>query len=290
MASIDPVTADIEHSLGSAVVHVETQSSSKFCEIAVLELEDGRKLFVKYANTKARSWFDAEARSLRWLAEPNAVRVPMVYGVSTSDSKNPWLAMSYEPEAEATPNAAHTLGTQLAALHRSGAEQFGFDNPGYIATIPQDNTLTATWPEFYGTRRVEPLARQAIDADLLPRSTTAQLGKLLNRLGDLCGDPEPPARLHGDLWGGNWHVTTNDTPIIFDPASYGGHREIDLAMMRIFGGFSNECFHAYETVYPLTNGAEDRVLLYQIYPLLVHVLLFGEAYTDQTLRAISRYV
>ncbi|HEY6729066.1 MAG TPA: fructosamine kinase family protein, partial [Polyangiaceae bacterium] len=114
--------------------------------------------------------------------------------------------------------------------------------------------------------------------------------KLYAKLPDLCGPPEPPARLHGDLWGGNLHVDEDGAPVLIDPAVYGGHREVDLAMMRLFGGFGADVFSAYREAYPLASGHADRVPLYQLYPLMVHVNLFGPGYRGGVERALSRYI
>jgi fructosamine-3-kinase len=112
--------------------------------------------------------------------------------------------------------------------------------------------------------------------------------RLYDRLEQLCGPPEPPARLHGDLWAGNAIVDRNGIPYLVDPAVYGGHREIDLAMMRLFGGFSARVFAAYDEVYPVAPGLPERVPLYQLYPLMVHVVLFGAGYVSQVEQALRR--
>ncbi|HKU37126.1 MAG TPA: fructosamine kinase family protein, partial [Polyangiales bacterium] len=114
--------------------------------------------------------------------------------------------------------------------------------------------------------------------------------KLCERMEDFSGDPEPASRLHGDLWGGNALAAQGGEPVLIDPAVYGGHREIDLAMMQLFGGFSARVFEAYDEAYPRQPGHQDRVALYQLYPLLAHVCLFGSGYTSQLNRAVARYI
>ena len=113
--------------------------------------------------------------------------------------------------------------------------------------------------------------------------------QLLGQLPQIVGPDEPPARLHGDLWGGNWICAENGDPVLIDPAVYGGHRDIDLAMMRLFGGFGDRVFAAYRESYPLAEGSEERVPLYQLYPLLVHLNLFGTGYAGQVERAMRVY-
>jgi fructosamine-3-kinase len=117
----------------------------------------------------------------------------------------------------------------------------------------------------------------------------AGLERLRARLPDLCGPAEPPARLHGDLWGGNAMTDAEGRPVLIDPAAYGGHREVDLAMMRLFGGFGAGAFAAYAEADPLAGGHQDRVELYQLYPVLVHVVLFGGGYAGSAERILRRY-
>src|SRR5204862_1227715 len=139
----------------------------------------------------------------------------------------------------------------------------------------QSNAPAATWSDFYQRRRLEPQVRRAAEAGLVGPALRRAFDRLFTRLPELVGPAEPPARLHGDLWGGNAMADEQGAPVIFDPAVYGGHREVDLAMMRLFGGFGRRVFDAYAEVYPLAPGHEERVALYQLYPLLVHVNLFG---------------
>lgn len=182
------------------------------------------------------------------------------------------------------------LGRGLAALHRAPCDAFGLDHDNHLATIPQDNRPCATWSEFFVTRRLEPMARAAIDTGRLPAGASATFGRLFARMDELAGPPEPPSRLHGDLWGGNAIAGPGGQRWLIDPATYGGHREIDLAMMRLFGGFGPRVFAAYEDASPLADGHEDRLSLYQLVPLLAHALLFGGGYGQQALVATRRYV
>src|SRR5690606_10638640 len=161
----------------------------------------------------------------------------------------------------------------LAALHRSGAPSFGWERDGYVGDLPQPNGERDSWAAFYRERRLEPLARRAIDRGLLPPDASGAFERLFDRLDELVGPPEPPARRHGALWAGNRVVGADGRSWLVDPAPYGGHREVDLAMMRLFGGFGDAAFAAYDEVHPLADGHADRVALHQLYPLLVHVTL-----------------
>ncbi|HEV8547695.1 MAG TPA: fructosamine kinase family protein, partial [Polyangiaceae bacterium] len=140
------------------------------------------------------------------------------------------------------------------------------------------------------SERLEPQLRRASDAGRVTAALRRRFEELFARLPELVGPEEPPARLHGDLWGGNLHVDEQGAPCLIDPAAYGGHREVDLAMMRLFGGFSERVFSAYAESFPLAAGHAERTDLYQLYPLLVHVNLFGGGYGASVERALSRYV
>lgn len=175
-------------------------------------------------------------------------------------------------------------------MHRTAPATFGLDRANQLATIPMDSTPTADWPTFLRERRLEPLTRRARDAGTIDAALTTAIGRLGDRLEHLVGPPEPPARLHGDLWAGNAMTDAAGRPVLMDPAVYGGHREIDLAMMRLFGGFTPAVFAAYDEAFPLAPGADERVALNQLIPLLVHVILFGVSYVARLRAAVERYV
>jgi fructosamine-3-kinase len=146
-----------------------------------------------------------------------------------------------------------------------------------------------TWAEFYSTQRLLPLARLATDAGALSNQAVAGLESIADRLAELGGPPEPAARLHGDLWAGNRIVDRTGRSWLIDPACHGGHREFDLAMMRLFGGFSERCHLAYHEATPLADGWEERVALHQLAPLVVHAIKFGGGYVGAATEAIARY-
>jgi fructosamine-3-kinase len=180
------------------------------------------------------------------------------------------------------------LGRGLAALHAFGAPVFGLDHDNFIGRLPQVNATLPTWAEFYRARRLEPQLRMAVDRGRASPVMQEAFAHLLPRLEELVGPPETPARLHGDLWGGNAMVDEQGRPCLIDPAVYGGHREVDLAMMRLFGGFGPRVFAAYQEAFPLAPGHQDRMPLYQLYFLLVHVNLFGGAYVIQVEQALAQ--
>jgi fructosamine-3-kinase len=223
-------------------------------------------------------FFATEAAGLEWLREAGAVAVPRVISVGrdhielTRIDRGPWTAEVDE-----------RFGRELADLHRAGASCFGGDGPAYIGPLGMPNAPSDSWADFYARQRVEPFVRA------LGREGRALADRVLSRIDELAGPPEPPARIHGDLWRGNVLADPSGTPWVIDPAAHGGHRETDLAMTRLFGGFGEHLYAAYHEAYPLADGWRERVALHQLHPLLVHVVLFGDGYLAQTLAALRCY-
>lgn len=257
-------------------------------------LADGRAAFVKTRADAAAGEYAAEAAGLRWLAEPGALRVPRVLDVGERYLALEWVGSS--PEGESSPSGslsdtgAEELGRGLAAIHAAGAPCFGWTREARFGSLVLSNEPAAGWPEFYAERRLLPLARLAREHGALSRSASEAVGRVCARLGELCGPAEPPARLHGDLWSGNVLAGGDGRPWLIDPSVYGGHREVDLAMLRLFGAPSPRLFAAYEERAPLAEGWRERVELYQLLPLLMHAVLFGGSYAAAVERAVRRYV
>ena len=252
-----------------------------------VELRGGDVLFVKSSAGAPRGMFTEEARGLEWLRAAEALRIPAVVAAA-DDAEGPrFLALEYLEPGRHEPDFDEKLGRGLAALHRAGAPSYGFDRDNYIGSLPQSNRIHPTWAAFYREERLLPLVRRAMDRRGLAAGARAKFDRLFDRLESLVGPPEPPSRLHGDLWGGNLHADDRGQPCLIDPAVYGGHREVDLAMMRLFGGFGSRVFAAYDEAWSLAEGHQQRVALYQLYPLLVHVNLFGGSYADSAMRAVD---
>ncbi|MCG8555217.1 MAG: fructosamine kinase family protein [Proteobacteria bacterium] len=273
----------VARSLGSPIQGARGICGGDINEAYSIELADGRSLFLKAHPGAPEHMFATEAKGLRWLAEAAALRVPEVIVHDRS-----FLVLEKLASAQPCRDFGERLGRGLAALHRFGAEQFGLDHDNFIGSLAQDNRTCPDWPMFYVTRRLEPQLRLAQERNLASARMREGFPRVFERMYELAGTPEPPARLHGDLWGGNLHVDERGQPCLIDPAVYGGHREVDLAMMRLFGGFSPRCFAAYAEAYPLSDGHPRRVALYQLYPLMVHVNLFGGTYVGQVERVLRQ--
>ncbi len=246
-----------------------------------VELADGGRAFVKTRQEVAAGEYETEAAALRWLAEPGGVRLPEVIEVQPG-----LLAIEWIDEGSLSPDGAEELGRGLAQMHAAGADAFGSLPPGApvsdlrIGPIALPVEPYDDWPSFYAERLLMPLARQA---------GIGVIESVCERIDDLAGPAEPPARLHGDLWGGNVLAGADGRAWLIDPAAYGGHREVDLAMLRLFGSPSARVFAAYDEAAPLADGHEERVGLWQLFPLLVHTVLFGGGYGAQAESTARRY-
>ncbi len=284
-------------------------------------LPDGREAFVKTRPDAAPEEYAAEARGLEWLAEPGALRTPHVLEVVRD-----YLVLEWVEPGRLSAAGAEDLGRGLAITHTAGAPTFGAptfgapdfgapdfaesgiaeaqprgtdpasagpENPGHAAasfgSLQLPNDPAPDWPTFYAERRLLPLARIARERGALSGAGARAVEAVSERLPELAGPPEPPARLHGDLWSGNAMADAEGRPWLIDPSAYGGHREVDLAMLRLFGAPSERIFAAYAEAAPLADGWEQRVELWQLLPLLVHAVLFGGSYVGAAERVARRY-
>jgi len=288
---VDALQRAVGAALGSAVVAAAAVHGGDVATAYRMELADGRRVFAKTHANPPAGFFTTEAAGLRWLREPAALRVPAVLAVSDGDAGTPaHLVLEWVDVGPPGPSTEAGLGRSLAELHQAGALSFGREDRRTTGSRGLPNEPCDSWSTFYATQRMEPLARLARDAGALPARALAGLTRLdSERLADLGGPAEPPARLHGDRWAGNRLVDREGRSWLIDPAAHGGHREFDLAMMRLFGGFGADCFAAYDDVHPLAAGWADRVALHQVAPLVVHAIKFGGGYVSQATEAIARY-
>ena len=250
------------------------------------DLASGERYFIKHYGEGPSGLVRAEAQGLAWLAEAGAL--PTARVVATGD-EDEVLVLEWIEGAGERSDFAERLGRGLARLHAFGAPEFGFSEDNFIGSLPQANAACEGWADFYAYRRIEPLVRSGQDAGQIPSGIAGEASRMLGRFEALCGPPEPPARLHGDLWSGNAMLGPEGEFVLIDPAVYGGHREVDLAMMQLFGGFPERSFDAYANEFPLAEEAEERVAFYQLYPLLVHANLFGGSYVDSFAKALRTY-
>ena len=274
--------------LGSEIRAARPVGGGDINDAYEVQLRNGNKLFVKTHSKPPSGMFEAEAHGLQWLREAATIRVPEVLAVS--DEAPAYLALELLMPTKRAPGFDEALGHALASLHSYGAPSFGLERSNFIGSLPQHNDPSDDWASFYWRQRLEAQVRLAADRGLLDEPCRRSFAMLERVIDERVGPEEPPARLHGDLWGGNLHVDERGAPCLIDPAVYGGHREVDLAMMRLFGGFGENVFAAYAESAPLAPGSEERIPLYQLYPLLVHVNLFGGSYVGSVRGALARCI
>lgn len=250
----------------------------------------GTAYFVKWNVHAPEGMFAAEAHGLRRLADAQAIRVPAVVAQGDGGGACPaYLVMEWIDTGERRPRTMADFGRALAALHRHTHPTHGLDRDNFIGRLPQANPPTAGWTAFYRDHRIGAQMALARRLGRLPSRREDLLTRLMDRLPALLDDNAmPPALLHGDLWGGNYLVDDRGRAVLIDPAVYYGHREMDLAMSELFGGFSPDFYAAYHDAYPL-DGYDERRALYQLYYILVHLNLFGESYGGRVDALAARY-
>ncbi|MFN3257065.1 MAG: fructosamine kinase family protein [Ilumatobacter sp.] len=282
----------VSNDLGSDVRDAHRLGGGDVAESFRMDLVDGRTVFAKTHRDPPPGFFTTEAHGLRWLREPDELAVPEVFAVSDGDDGSPprlvleWI----EPATRSTAEGEGAFGRALARLHRVGFASFGREDRRTTGSLALSNDPCGSWVEFYGERRLRALAIIARGRGALPDSTLATLDQVIERLDQVGGPPEPPARLHGDLWAGNRMIDGSGRSWLIDPACHGGHREYDLAMMRLFGGFGPESFEGYQDEWPLADGWQTRVPLHQLAPLVAHAVKFGGQYTAATDHALEAVV
>ncbi|MFW5741778.1 MAG: fructosamine kinase family protein [Spirochaetota bacterium] len=252
-------------------------------------LTDGRSFFVKQSDSLPPGIFASEARGLEALASERGPRVPRVEAYSAADSGG-FIVLEWIEPGEQGPGFAESFGRRLAALHAERrVERFGFDQDNYIGSTPQPNGWMDSWHDFFRERRIGFQTRLARERGLLDERDTRAIDAVLARLETLLPAPGHPSVLHGDLWGGNYLVDAGGRAVLIDPATYYGHREADLAMTELFGGFPARFYRAYEEASPLQEGYRERVSLYNLYHLLNHANIFGGGYVSSVRSVVSRY-
>jgi fructosamine-3-kinase len=282
--NVDALAPLLSERLGSAVQHCEPVAGGDINDAFRVRLSAGGAVFLKTRGQAIAGMYAREAEGLAYLNEAAALRIPKVLAVDER-----FLVLEWIGRGPRGARFEEELGRGLAQLHKHGARRFGLAHDNWVGSLPQCNAESDSWAAFYGQRRLSALSERARRAGAMNGSLHARLEKLCARLSALCGAQEPPSRLHGDLWSGNVMCDERGAPVLIDPAVYGGDREVDLAMLQLFGSPSARFFAAYDEVYARKAGADERVALYQLYPLLVHVCLFGAGYLGQLERALRYY-
>lgn len=250
-------------------------------------LIDDKPYFLKWNDAEAYpGMFEAEQVGLELLDSSSTVSVPKVVQITKTETFQ-GLLLEWVEHANQPKITMVELGNKLAQLHQTSNAGFGLSSDNYIGSLPQRNSFHDSWVEFFISQRCEPLIKIALDSNYLNTGDLARFQNLYKILNSIIPE-EPPALLHGDLWSGNI-LSSPRGYYVLDPAVYYGHREMDIAFTRMFGGFDAAFYSGYENVFPFQPGFEDRIDLHNIYPLLVHVNLFGGGYVAQLQSALRRY-
>jgi protein-ribulosamine 3-kinase len=231
--------------------------------------------------------FAKENHGLSLLRQQQLFRIPATVACAQVDDTQT-LILEWIDQGPRTTRFWHSFGESLARLHQITQPLFGLDQDNYMGALPQDNTPSPNWIDFFIHRRLEPQVKLATQHGLLDNKAHLQFQRLYKALPDIF-PPEPPALLHGDLWSGNFLCDTNEQPVLIDPAVYFGHRSIDLAMTTLFGGFAPAFYEAYAYHYPLPSNHRQQWEVANLYPLLIHLNLFGQSYLRNILHTIQHF-
>lgn len=248
-----------------------------------------RQLFIKLnASSLYPGLFEKEARGLSFLKEHSSFVVPDVVDYGVMDSEQYLVLEWINGGGDLSAKGYEVAGRKLAEMHKNFGNAFGLTEDNYLATLKQTNAPRDSWSAFYLGQRILPALRLAHQRGFLKEVSLAHVETMDARI-DTVFPPEPPSPLHGDLWSGNAMSALGDKMALIDPSVYFGHRYMDLAMTRLFGGFPESFYKGYESVYPLEGDIREAILLAQLFPILVHVVLFGEGYSSRAREIINHF-
>ena len=284
----EPIRQKCEDVLGEKIQGIKSISGGDINEARVLKTKSGL-FFIKFNSAPLTfEMLSTEAKGLQLLRSTKVIKIPSIIFVGKADS-SAFLILEYIEPCPHSFQSSEKLGEQLAQLHQNSNDKFGLDHDNFIGTLAQRNHNHDTWNQFYLNERLNPQIVFAQNKNLLPSSTSTKFERLFQQLNNICPE-EPAALIHGDLWKGNFIVTKNNTPVLIDPAVSYSHREMDLAMTKLFGGFEPCFYDAYNNSFPLAPQFEERVEIYQLYYLLVHLNLFGSSYLPSIQAILKKYI
>lgn len=277
----------IEEQLNQKISNATALSGGDINE--VYKIETDKEVIVVKINDLKRflEMLEKEFRALDFLKNASKAIYPSPI-LHFSDDESQYLAMKYIAEGSNSTNGQKLLGQHLADQHRCSNESFGWEEDNYIGSLPQINALKSNWSDFYAENRILYQIKMAFDSGIINKEVLKKAELFCAKIEEIF-PKESPALLHGDLWGGNYFIDQNDQPLFYDPAVYYGHREIDIAMTRLFGGFSTEFYESYNESFPLEKGWESRIQYSQLYPNLVHLNLFGVGYLSSVVDVVGRF-
>jgi protein-ribulosamine 3-kinase len=256
----------------------------------VYQLHCGNNSYLLKVNDRYNypDMFAREEEGLSAIRKTNTIAVPDVILQGEFEIEG-YLILQWVNAGPANIPASSELGIQLAQMHKGSNTQFGFYTDNYMGSLIQSNNWYNTWSDFFIEQRLQPMVKMAADKKELTQTDIYRFDELYKKLPDLFIE-EPASLLHGDLWGGNYLINTKGKPYLIDPAVSYGNREFDIAMTTLFGGFDSAFYEAYYQEFPLQLGWQKRLKLWNLYPLLVHVNLFGGMYARQVRENLSVFI
>jgi protein-ribulosamine 3-kinase len=284
--SVESILSEIS---GKQVTISETGPVGGGCinETVLMKTNIGR-FFIKHNSATAfPGMFEKEAAGLKLLTDASSLEIPEV--IATGETgRYSFLLLEYIETGTPGLNFWIDFGTKLAELHRNTSDNFGFDYDNYIGSLIQENNPYPDFFSFFISQRIEPQLKNARNKGAFSHSDVRCFDSLFKSLHNII-PVEKPALIHGDLWNGNFMVNASGSPCLIDPAVYYGHREADIAMTQLFGGFHPDFYQAYNHAWPMEKEWPKRMDIFNLYPLLVHVNLFGGGYAGQVLRIIRQF-
>ena len=275
----------VHNELDSTITSHRTLSGGSINQVYLCQTEQRDVVLKINKRDQFPDMFRCEATGLK-LLNSSTFRIPEVIAHGDFEVWS-YIIMEYI-DSQGKAIDQHEFGHKLAKMHLQTDTKFGLDMDNYIGSLAQVNNKEDTWATFYTTWRLDPLVKLAYDQKMVESKLLKSFEKLYSELHNLIPN-EVPALLHGDLWQGNLICDEHSGPVLIDPAVYYGHREMDLAMLQLFGSIPSAALEAYNNIYPLQKDWEKRIDIHQLYPLLVHLVLFGESYLGGIKRTVQKY-
>ncbi|MFO7847767.1 MAG: fructosamine kinase family protein [Balneolaceae bacterium] len=287
MSIPESLLQDIKEKTGLSIGESESLSGgsiNRACRVRA----GGKNYFLKYNRNAPDDFFGKEADGLQRLRKcADKLIVPKVITVGQPGTSRPGYLLMEFIQTGRTGDAS-ALGSGLAHMHQNHSSSFGLQNDNYIGSLPQQNNEHTEWESFFAEERIGPQLKMAVDSGKLTKDLVSNWNRLSNQLNSLLPKTKP-SFLHGDLWSGNYMFNEEGTGVLIDPAVYYGHPEMDLAFTTMFGGFPSDFYAGYRSVSEFEPGFDNRVDIYNLYPLLVHVNLFGGHYTSGAVRFLKQF-
>ncbi|RLD26194.1 MAG: fructosamine kinase [Bacteroidetes bacterium] len=277
----------ISNFIGDFISNTQSISGGDISKAYLIETSR-KKYFLKInSNNNALNMFNAEKMGLEAIANTNTIATPKVFAEDVFQN-NAFLILEYIESKSPNNKDFENLGQKLAELHKHQSSDFGFIDDNFIGSLPQQNNKHNNWTVFYISQRLLPQIELAISKKLLEQKDVPDT-KTMNKVCNNIFKKVSPSLLHGDLWSGNYLISTEGEPYLIDTAVYYGHSEVDIAMSKLFGDFGASFYETYHSSFPKTKGFDARIELYQLYYLLVHLNLFGRSYYNSVKQIFNSY-